>query len=328
MTGAATPSPQVLRVSPPADRQTQLLADVLQGLDDTPPQVPSKWFYDAHGSALFEQITALPEYYPTRTEAAILDAHADELVAAADAEELVELGSGSSTKTRLLLEAMHRHRPGPTYVPLDVSETAVVGAARALQADYPWLEVRGYVGDFEADLAALPRQGRRLLAFLGSTIGNLDPDQRQRLLRAMRAACGPGDRLLLGADQVKAVDRLLVAYDDAAGVTAAFNHNLLAVLQRELGADLDPQGFVHEARWNDADERIEMWLVARHDTVVRLPGPDREWAFAAGQGIRTELSSKFRRPGLTAELAAAGFGVERWLTDEAGDFALVLAAPR
>ncbi|MFA9428695.1 L-histidine N(alpha)-methyltransferase [Egicoccus sp. AB-alg2] len=328
MSRGAASQPQVQRVSPPADRRAQLLDDVVRGLADTPPQLPSKWFYDGRGSALFEQITQLPEYYPTRAETAILQAHADALAAAADADELVELGSGSSTKTRLLLAAMHRHRPGPTYVPLDVSETAVDGAAEALQADYPWLEVRGYVGDFEADLAALPRRGRRLLAFLGSTIGNLDPDQRPTLLAAMRAACDPDDRLLLGADLVKDTDRLLAAYDDPAGVTAAFNRNVLEVVRRELDAEVDPDDFAHAPCWNAEQDRIEMWLVARRDTVIALPADGQRWTFAAGEGLRTELSSKFRRDGLSAELTAAGFEVQRWLTDADGDFALVLAAPR
>jgi L-histidine N-alpha-methyltransferase len=303
-----------------------LYRDLLAGMAVEPRHLPSKWFYDARGSALFEQITTLAVYYPTRTEDALLREHADVLVAAADADELLELGSGSSTKTRRLLEAMRRHRGAPVYVPLDVSASAIESAAAALEADYPWLRVRGYVGDFEADLPALPRHGRRLLTMLGSTLGNFDEDGRARLLQAMRAACVDDDRLLLGADLVKAVDRLVAAYDDPDGVTAAFNRNVLEVVARELDAELDSAAFAHEARWNAARERIEMWLVARQETAIALPDGPR-WSFAPGQGIRTELSTKFRRERLASELADAGFALEHWITDDEGDFAVLLARP-
>lgn len=306
----------------------ELLDDVRDGFAARPRWLPPKYFYDADGSDLFEQITDLPEYYPTRAETEILEAHATELVAAVVPEQLVELGSGSSRKTVLLLEAMHDHGSGDAYVPFDVSEDAIRGAAEVLGRDHPWLDVHGYVGDFTTDLHRLPRSGRRLVAFLGSTIGNLDPAGRGALLREIHATLDADEALLLGADLVKDTDVLVAAYDDAAGVTAAFNRNVLRVLARELDADVEIDAFAHEARWNDADERIEMWLVATRDTAIHVPELDLTASFPAGEGIRTELSCKFRREALSAELEAAGLAVDRWLTDDAGRFALVLARPR
>lgn len=305
----------------------ELLDDVRTGFASSPRWLPPKYFYDAEGSALFEQITELPEYYPTRAETAILEAHAEDLVAEAEPEQLVELGSGSSRKTMLLLEAMHRQGTGDVYVPFDVSADAIRGAADVLGRNHPWLDVRGFVGDFTTDLHRLPRTGRRLVAFLGSTIGNLDPVGRSALLGEIRASLAQDEALLLGADLVKDPDVLVAAYDDAAGVTARFNHNVLRVLQRELDAELDLDAFRHEARWNRDDERIEMWLVATRRTSVRVPELDMVADFAAGEGIRTELSCKFRREGLTTELRTAGLAVVSWLTDPQDRFALVLARP-
>lgn len=318
----------IVALSSPRALHDELLEDVRTGFAATPRSLPPKYFYDADGSDLFERITRLPEYYPTRAETAILDAHAAELVAAVDPEQLVELGSGSSRKTVLLLEAMHAHGSGDAYVPFDVSEDAIRGAASALGRDHPWLDVRGYVGDFTTDLHRLPRTGRRLVAFLGSTIGNLDPTGRAALLGEIRATLDDDEALLLGADLVKDPAVLVAAYDDADGVTAEFNRNVLRVLRRELDADVALDAFAHEARWDPLAERIEMWLVATRDTTIHVPELDLDARFAAGEGLRTELSCKFRQDGLTAELEAAGLGVQRWLTDDAGRFALVLARPR
>lgn len=314
-------------LSTPRALHDELLDDVRAGFASRPRWLPPKYFYDAHGSALFEQITDLPEYYPTRAETAILEAHADALVAEVAPAQLVELGSGSSRKTVLLLEAMHRQGSGDAYVPFDVSEDAIRGAAAVLGRDHPWLDVRGFVGDFTCDLHRLPRTGRRLVAFLGSTLGNLDPAGRGSLLGEIRATLADDEALLLGADLVKDRDVLVAAYDDAAGITASFNRNVLQVLRRELGAEVDLDAFAHRAHWDPDLERIEMWLVATRPTVVEVPELDLAATFEAGDGIRTELSCKFRRDGLTAELQAAGFDVDRWLTDPEQRFALVLARP-
>jgi L-histidine Nalpha-methyltransferase len=323
--------PSVTRLAAPADRRAELAADVRAGLTATPRSLPPKWFYDARGSQLFEQITRLPEYYLTRAETEILRREADRLVAAVRPGELVELGSGSSTKTRLLLEAMRRggdHGRPPRYSPIDVSEDALGSAASALAASYPWLEFAGYVGDFTADLGRVPHApGRRLLAFLGSTIGNFTPAERAGLLGAVAAALGPDDRFLLGADLVKDPAVLVAAYDDAAGVTAAFNLNLLAVLRRELGAEVPAGRFQHVAAWDAEHAWIEMRLRAREPLTMRFPTLDLTVPFAAGEELRTEISCKFTRAQVDGELTAAGLALERWEQDAAGRFALALAAP-
>ncbi len=310
------------------DLRATLVADARRGLTATPKTLPSKYFYDARGSDLFEQITRLPEYYPTRTEEAILTRYADQIAAAAGRPDtLVELGSGSSTKTRLLLDALAAAGRLRRYVPVDVSSSALEGALDTLAVDYPALELHGVVADFEAHLDRLPSTGGRLIAFLGSTIGNLDPAERSRFLRGLRSGLGAGDAFLLGADLVKAEDRLVAAYDDAAGVTADFNRNVLRVLNASLGADFRPEDFDHVARWNSDAEWMEMILRARRAMTVRLADLDLQIAFATGEEIRTEISAKFRRPGLTAELAAAGFTLMSWWTDPSDDFALALAVP-
>jgi L-histidine N-alpha-methyltransferase len=294
-----------------------LAADVRAGLRKTPVEIPPKWFYDEKGSQLFDDITELPEYYPTRTEQAILDAHAAELP---HVSTLVELGAGYSRKTKTLLESV---RPS-LFVPLDVAEEPIRDAALRLTRDFPEIAVRGIVADFEDDLSPLPgTAGDRMVAFLGSTIGNLTPEPRRAFLGRVHDATEPGDLFLLGADLVKDHDRLVRAYDDSAGVTAAFNKNVIAVLARELDVDLDPDDFDHVAVYNDVDDRIEMRLRARRDLVVHLLG--LEWRIAAGEEILTETSAKFRVDGIRAELADAGFEVVTTWTDDAQDFSLTLA---
>ena len=307
-----------------------LRADARAGLTATPKSLPPKWFYDANGSALFEKITELPEYYPTRAERSILRTHAGEIAALTEARTLVELGSGSSEKTRLLLSALRDAGTLRCYVPVDVSEPALIMAADSLSADYPGLDVRAVVSDFEEHLG-LPAPGDapapRLVAFLGSTIGNLLPAQRAAFLSRVRAELRPGDAFLLGTDLVKDPAVLVAAYDDAAGVTAAFNKNVLAVLNAELGADFDPDAFEHVALWDPAAEWIEMRLRSLAAQTVRLPGIGLTVTFAAGEDMRTEVSAKFRREGVAAELAAAGFTLRSWQTDPAAQFALSLATP-
>jgi L-histidine Nalpha-methyltransferase len=304
-----------------------LAADVRSGLLATPKSIPPKYFYDARGSELFDEITRLPEYYPTRTERAILAAHAAEIAALTGAETLNELGSGTSEKTRLLLEALDRGGTLRRFMPFDVDLAVLEQASAAVAADYPSLDVYAVVGDFERHLALLPRHPHRLVAFLGSTIGNLDPPARARFLAAVRATLNPGDAFLLGTDLVKDTARLVAAYDDAAGVTAEFNRNVLAVINRELDADFDVHAFEHVARWNAEQEWIEMWLRSTRRQRVRVRALDLDVALGAGEEIRTEISAKFRRASLSAELDRAGLRIKRWWTDPAGDFALSLAVP-
>jgi L-histidine Nalpha-methyltransferase len=318
--------PTMTTLSRRADRKEQLAQDVREGLGATPKVLPPKWFYDARGSELFEKITRLPEYYLTRAESEILDAITGGLAERLRPAELVELGSGSSRKTRLLLEAMHRQRGGRRYAPLDVSADALEGAAAALTASYPWLEFEGFVGDFTADLPRVPREGRRLLAFLGSTIGNLDGAERAALLRGVAQSLLPEDRFLLGIDLVKDPAVLVAAYDDAAGVTAEFNRNMLRVLNHELGAGIPLDAFAHVARWDRRRSRMEMRLRALRPLTVRFPALDLEVHFAEGEELRTEISCKFTRPQVARELAAAGLRLESWHEDSGGRFACAVAA--
>lgn len=318
---------------PPDFAARSLRADVLRGLTATPKSLPPKWFYDKVGSELFEEITRLPEYYPTRAETQILAARAGEIAGTGAFGSLVELGSGSSVKTRLLLDAMAADRRPVGYVPLDVSAAALADAAARLAGDYPPLRIRGLVADFTSQLELLaPRGGAeadqsRLVAFLGGTIGNFEPDQRANFLKKLREILGPGDRFLLGADLVKEPAVLVAAYDDAAGVTAAFNRNLLEVLNHSLGADFEPGGFEHVALWDPDREWIEMRLRATSACLVRLADLDLSVSFAVGEELRTEISAKFRRAGLRGELEAAGFTFERWWTDELGRYSLSLWSP-
>lgn len=318
-------SPFVLTRALPLDATAAALrADVSAGLTRTPKELPPKWFYDARGSELFDEITLLPEYYPTRAEREILVDRSGEIARATGARTLVELGSGSSDKTRHLIRALPAL---DTYVPVDVSESALRGAADTLLAEHPDLSVHALVADFQYGLALPDTPGPRLLAFLGGTIGNLLPDERAVFFRALRAALSPGDALLLGTDLVKDERTLVAAYDDGRGVTAAFNKNVLTVINRELEADFDPDDFGHVALWDARQEWIEMRLRARRDVVVKIPSLDLAVPFAAGEDLRTEVSAKFRREGVRAELAAAGLDLTHWWTDEEGRFALSLSVP-
>ncbi len=309
----------------PDDLRADMLADVARGLRATPKELASKYFYDEEGSALFDAITRLPEYYPTRTERGILEARADEIADRSGADTLIELGSGTSEKTRLLLDAFHRRRSLARFVPFDVDEATLRMAADAVASEYPGVAVHAVVGDFERHLGLLPGGGRRMIAFLGSTIGNLTPEQRAQFLAEIRSNLEPGDTFLLGTDLVKDVGRLEAAYDDAAGVTAAFNRNVLHVINRELDADFEPDAFEHVARYDEEHDWIEMRLRASRAMRVHVAALDLDVDFAEGEETRTEISAKFRPDGLRAELDAAGFTVLRWFTDPAEDFSLVLA---
>jgi L-histidine Nalpha-methyltransferase len=325
-----SPLTSIDRRLPPGFLAESLRADARRGLASDPKSLPPKWFYDAQGSALFEKITELREYYPTRAEREILHATATSIAARTRARTLVELGSGSSDKTRLLLDALRATGTLRCYVPVDVSEPALVAAGDALSAEYPGLDVRAVVSDFEEHLG-FPADGDapapRLLAFLGSTIGNLLPAQRAAFLAQVRAALRPGDFFLLGTDLVKDPATLVAAYDDDAGVTAEFNKNVLAVLNAELGADFDPDEFEHVAVWDATAEWIEMRLRSLTGQTVHVPAIGLTVHFAAGEEMRTEVSAKFRLPGVQAELAAAGLDMRFWWTDSAAQFGLSLSVP-
>jgi L-histidine N-alpha-methyltransferase len=302
--------------------------DVRAGLGSKPKELPPKYFYDERGSRLFEQITELPEYYPTRAEQEILDQVGREIVAAVDPDELVELGPGSARKTHALLDPMMESGAGKTYVPVDVSESAVREIAARLVNSYETLEIHGVVGDFEQDIDRLRQNGgRRLIAFLGGTIGNLDRSERREFLRQLRAAIGPEDRLLIGADLVKDKARLEAAYNDSAGITAEFNRNVLRVINAHLSADFDPTRFAHVAFYDEREQRIEMRLRARETHAVTISALAMEVSFERGEEIRTEISCKFTRSGLKREYEVAGLDLLSWHTDEQEQFALSLAAP-
>ncbi|GAA3136290.1 L-histidine N(alpha)-methyltransferase [Streptomyces rameus] len=315
----------VTRTLPEDATDAALRADVLGGLTVTPKWLPPKWFYDARGSELFEQITELPEYYPTRAEREILAARSGEIAAASGARTLVELGSGSSEKTRYLIGALTSLA---AYVPVDVSESALTQAGQALVAERPDLDVHALIADFTAPMTLPATPGPRLVAFLGGTLGNLLPAERARFLASVRSLLAPGDGLLLGTDLVKDERVLVRAYDDAAGVTAAFNKNVLAVVDRELGADFDLDAFDHVALWDAEREWIEMRLRSRTAQTVKVPALDLAVDFAAGEELRTEVSAKFRRAGVTSELAAAGLELTHWWTDAQDRFALSLSVVR
>jgi L-histidine N-alpha-methyltransferase len=323
-----TPDIELTRGLGPEDLRAAMRADVARGLQATPKELPSKYFYDQEGSALFDAITRLPEYYPTRTERGILVARADEIAARSGADTLIELGSGTSEKTRLLLDAVHRRGALRRFVPFDVDEATLRSAAAAVAAEYPGVAVHPVVGDFERHLGLLPAGGRRMIAFLGSTIGNLTPEQRAVFLAGIVAQLEPGDTFLLGTDLVKDVGRLEAAYDDSAGVTAAFNRNVLHRLNRELDADFVPDRFEHVALFDTEREWIEMRLRSSVGQVVTVGGLGLTVRFAAGEEMRTEISAKFRVDGLTGELTVAGLRLLELWTDPAGDFALSLSTPK
>ena len=309
-----------------ADLAAALAHDVRVGLTSTPKELPPKWFYDDRGSALFDEITRLPEYYPTRAERSILEARASEIARLTGADTLVELGSGTSEKTRLLLSALADAGTLSRFVPFDVSEQTLRDASAAVAKEYG-IDVHAVVGDFERHLDRIPTGGRRIVAFLGGTIGNLTPAKRADFLAQVAASLGPDDALLLGTDLVKDIARLEAAYDDAAGVTAEFNRNVLSVVDRELDANFVPDAFEHVARFDPTHEWIEMRLRATDAMEVRIAALDLDVSFAAGEEMRTEISAKFRRDRVERELAAAGLTLAEWWTDPAGDFALSLARP-
>jgi len=305
---------------------TALATDVRIGLTATPKELPPKWFYDDRGSELFDQITRLPEYYPTRAERSILDRYADDIAVATGADTLVELGSGTSEKTRLLLDALAGSGTLTRFVPFDVSEQTLRDAATSIADEYH-VEVHAVVGDFERHLDRIPTGGRRMVAFLGGTIGNFLPDARTRFLRSIADGLGPDDSLLLGTDLVKDRGRLVAAYDDAAGVTAAFNKNVLLVVNQRLDADFDLDRFEHVARFDEQHEWIEMRLRTPEATTVAVRALDLAVEFAPGEEMRTEISAKFTRARVDQTMADAGLRVEHWWTDPGGDFALSLCRP-
>jgi len=310
-----------------ADAAATMARDVRAGLCGYPKELAPKYFYDERGSRLFERITELPEYYPTRAEREILRRRSGEILDAAGCPStLTELGSGSAAKTRHLLSAMRDRESLDTYVPVDISEEITHRTAAELVDEYPGLKVHGLVCDFEQHLERIPHgTDRRMIAFLGGTIGNLYPRQRQAFLERIRALLGPRDHLLLGTDLIKDRARLEAAYDDRAGVTAEFNKNVLAVLNSQLGADFDLDAFEHVARYDAEAERMDIRLRSRADQEVRLEDLDLEVSFAAGEEMRTEISTKFSRERLESVYAGAGLELRGWFTDADGDYALSLA---
>lgn len=301
-----------------------LADDARRGLSRPPRTIPPKYFYDAHGSELFDAICELDEYYLTRAEQRLLATHVDDILDRTRAVELAELGSGMARKTGLVLGAMARRTPAPRYLPLDIAPEALEASARALLAEHPTLMVDAVVGDFAHDLGRLPAgRGPRLWAFLGSTVGNLDEEQAPALLRGVAEQMREADRFLLGVDRVKDAAVLHAAYDDARGVTAAFNKNVLSVLNRGLGGDFDLDAFDHLAEWNEARARIEIYVVSRRRQRVVLRAIDLVLEIAAGERILTEISRKFTRQSASATLAAGGMTLEHWYEDD--EFALALA---
>lgn len=317
--------PTLERYLTPDDLRAALETDVREGLTRTPKELPPKWFYDQRGSQLFDRITRLPEYYLTRAERSILNEARHEIAPFSEADTVIELGSGTSEKTRLLLDAFVDRRRLRRFIPFDVSEATLRQAAASLAEEYPGVEITAIVGDFDHHLGELPTGGRRLVAFLGSTIGNFAPKPRAAFLSALSASMETGDSLLLGTDLVKNQTRLVAAYDDADGVTAEFNRNVLRVVNQELRADFQPERFAHVARFDEGEEWIEMWLRSEEEQEVSVGALDLGVAYEEGEEMRTEISAKFRRPQVEDELAVAGLALARWWTDDDGDFALSLA---
>jgi len=308
--------------------ERSLADDVLDGLTRPFKELPPKHFYDARGAELFDRICELPEYYPTRAERAILEQQAELIASVTGARELVELGSGTAAKTRVLLDALSAAGTLERYIPVDVTESMVRESAHALTGEYPGLRVHGVIGDFERHLEHVPAaRGPRLVAFLGGTIGNFPPGSRRRVLRQIARLLADGDHLLLGTDLVKDRGVLEAAYDDAEGVTAEFNRNVLRVLNRELRADFDPDDFEHVALFDEQHEWIEMRLRARREHTTLVRDLDLPVHFEAGEELRTEISAKFTPERVAGDLAAAGLELVRWLTDADGLFALTLSRP-
>ncbi len=300
MSGGA-PEPRVQVLLDPDRASGSLVDDVRRGLGARPRRLPPKWLYDDVGAALFDEITRLPEYYPTEAERSILAEHAADIAAACDASTLVELGSGTSDKTRTLLDAFRSpqrsHGPLRRFVPVDVSAATLREAATMLGARYPGLAVEAVVGDFTLHLADLPGGDRRMVAFLGSTIGNFYLEERAAFLGALADSLEPGEWLLLGTDLVKDADRLVAAYDDSAGVTERFIRNCLTVLNRELGADFDQDAFSYAPLWDARMQRVDMRLRAEEPQVVTVPGADLVVELATGEELCVEISTKFRPGG-------------------------------
>jgi L-histidine N-alpha-methyltransferase len=311
----------------PSDLRAAMEADVRVGLTAEHKSLPPVYFYDDRGSQLFDEITRLPEYYPTRAERSILEAHGKDMAQQSKADSLVELGAGTCDKSRILLEALQATGSLKAFVPLDVSETTLWNSALELAEEFPGLAITTVVADFRRHLEHLPTGGTRLFVFLGGTIGNLDPAQRRRFLMDLDCAMDPSDHFLLGTDLVKDRRRLVAAYDDAAGVTAEFNRNVLHVLNRELGADFVPERFEHVALWNEDERRIEMRLRASVAQQVRVADLDLEVTFEAGEEMLTEISCKFTPEALEEELVASGFVVESMWESEGSEFLMTLAAP-
>jgi L-histidine N-alpha-methyltransferase len=308
--------------------ERSLADDVLDGLTRPFKELPPKHFYDARGAELFDRICELPEYYPTRAERAILVDRAVELAQSTGAVELVELGSGTAAKTRVLLDAMQQEGMLERYVPVDVTESMVRESAQQLIDEYPGLRVHGVIGDFERHLERIPPAvGPRIIAFLGGTIGNFPPGSRRRFLRGIARLLGPEDHLLMGTDLVKDPRVLEAAYDDSQGVTAAFNRNVLHVLNRELQADFNPDDFDHVALFDRENEWIEMRLRARREVSATIRALELPVHFDAGEELRTEISAKFTPERVRGDLAAAGLELVSWLTDPDEQFALTLSRP-
>jgi L-histidine Nalpha-methyltransferase len=310
---------------PQGGPMASLAEDVREGLSSPFKELPPKYFYDERGSRLFEEITELPEYYPTRAERSILDAQAGEIVGAARPRTLIELGSGACAKTRCLLDAMRERGLLETYVPVDISEEITREACRWLVEEYAGLRVHGVICDYETHLERIPREEGALIAFLGGTIGNFRPATRRSFLARIATLMYPNDRFLLGTDLVKDRARLEAAYNDAGGVTAEFNKNVLRVLNRELGADFDPDAFEHRAFWDEHLLWMDIRLRSRGDQLVEIPALEMEARFADGEEMRTEISAKFTREGLERIYREAGLEMTEWWTDPEGLFGLSLA---
>jgi L-histidine Nalpha-methyltransferase len=311
----------------PDEVRNQMKLDALRGLRGRAKSIPPVWFYDERGSQLFEEITQLPEYYPTRAERALLEAHSPSIAELSKADTLVELGAGACDKTRVLLSALEDAGTLERYVPFDVSDEFLRNAATTLSHEFDTLDIHVVIGDFHHHLAEIPADGRRMVAFLGGTIGNLDPAQRARFLFDLNCTMSSDDSLLLGTDLVKDRDRLVAAYDDSAGITADFNRNVLLVLNEQLGGDFDPEQFEHVAVWNEDEQWIEMRLRAEEATEVSLAEAGMTVRFEAGEDLLTEISAKFTPERVERELNEAGFVVEgMWGADD-GEFLLSLAHP-
>jgi L-histidine N-alpha-methyltransferase len=309
----------------PIDRRDGPLAELDRALRAHPRTIPPRWLYDDRGSALFEAITRLPEYYPTEAERRILAAHSSDIARRSGATTVIELGSGTSDKTRTLLDAFVAHGAIERFVPLDVSEATLLDAAAQLRQRYPDLEVEPVVGDFTHHLGRLPDGGTRLVAFLGGTIGNFYLEERRAFLGALADVLARGDWLLLGVDLIKSIDRIVAAYDDAEGLTDAFIRNALEVINRELDADFDVGNFDYVPFWDGREHRVDMRLRACEPETAHIGALDLDVALEAGEELRVEISTKFDRDAIGAELVEAGFETPQFLTDPADDFALVLA---